>query len=275
MWERICEALECELKDIDLIVFGDLPVLPEDSFEAAEIDDGARLGVATKSSPGVIGDTKRFDRGGHCEEVMKVLIVGAAESGKTALMHRYCQDVFSPNYISTIGIDFQVIHIESFGIPCKVQLWDSAGQERFRTITQAYYRGCTGVIVCVNVWRKDCLKGMHHELREIDQYLDNNECVVVVGTHADNEATHHKVTTQELEHATREAQHAHPQQRIEYFGNVSSKTGEGVDHVMHNALGCMAAQLRAQRLKENEGKVKLPSSADRFEGFEQKATRLR
>ena len=94
--------------------------------------------------------------------------------GKSCLLTRFCDDTFSPSFITTIGIDFKIRTIELDGKRIKLQIvrqyvvlsngfvlmpyvmamdvqWDTAGQERFRTITTAYYRGAMGIFLVYDV----------------------------------------------------------------------------------------------------------------------------
>ena len=58
---------------------------------------------------------------------------------------------FSPTHIATMGIEFQVKRVELEGRRLKLQLWDTAGQEKFRAITPSYFRGSQGILLCFDV----------------------------------------------------------------------------------------------------------------------------
>jgi small GTP-binding protein len=55
--------------------------------------------------------------------------------GKSSLLIRFSDNVFSGSYITTIGVDFKIRTVVINGERVKLQIWDTAGQERFRTIT--------------------------------------------------------------------------------------------------------------------------------------------
>ncbi|ELK26690.1 Ras-related protein Rab-8A [Myotis davidii] len=73
--------------------------------------------------------------------LFKLLLIGDSGVGKTCVLFRFSEDTFNSSFISTIGIDFKIRTIELDGKRIKLQRLDTAGQERFRTITTAYYRG--------------------------------------------------------------------------------------------------------------------------------------
>ena len=60
--------------------------------------------------------------------LFKLLLIGDSSVGKTAILLRFADDSFSPNFISTIGIDFRIKTVEIRGKKIKLQIWDTAGQ---------------------------------------------------------------------------------------------------------------------------------------------------
>nr|CDJ80729.1 GYF and Ras domain containing protein [Haemonchus contortus] len=69
------------------------------------------------------------------DHLFKLLIIGDSGVGKSSLLLRFADNVFSENYITTIGVDFKIRTVDIDGQRVKLQIWDTAGQERFRTIT--------------------------------------------------------------------------------------------------------------------------------------------
>jgi small GTP-binding protein len=70
----------------------------------------------------------------------KFLLVGRPGSGKSSIVTKFSEDVFRSEYISTIGVDFNMRTVIIDGKPIQLQIWDT-GDERLRSIIQAYYRG--------------------------------------------------------------------------------------------------------------------------------------
>lgn len=67
--------------------------------------------------------------------LIKLLLIGDSGVGKSCLLLRFCDDSFTPSFITTVGIDFKIKTVEVEGKRTKLQIWDTAGQERFKTIT--------------------------------------------------------------------------------------------------------------------------------------------
>ncbi|XP_016374247.1 ras-related protein Rab-36-like [Sinocyclocheilus rhinocerous] len=79
-------------------------------------------------------------------KMSKAVVVGDLNVGKTCLINRFCKDVFERDYKATIGVDFEIERFEMSGLPFSLQIWDTAGQEKFKCIASAYYRGAQGKI---------------------------------------------------------------------------------------------------------------------------------
>lgn len=113
------------------------------------------------------------------DHLFKLLIIGDSGVGKSSLLVRFADNMFSGNYITTIGVDFKIRTIEINGERIKLQIWDTAGQERFRTITSTYYRGTHGVIVVYDVTSGDSFANVKRWLHEINQNCDEVSRVLV------------------------------------------------------------------------------------------------
>ncbi|KAF9617498.1 hypothetical protein IFM89_036702, partial [Coptis chinensis] len=83
--------------------------------------------------------------------LFKLLLIGDSGVGKSCLLLRFSDDSYLESYISTIGVDFKIMTVEQDGKTIKLQIWDTAGQEHFRTITSSYYRGAHDIIVVYDV----------------------------------------------------------------------------------------------------------------------------
>jgi small GTP-binding protein len=93
--------------------------------------------------------------------VLKLLVVGAAATGKTSLIKQYCgKGSFNDSEPPTVGVDFSLCDVMVQGTPVKVQLWDIAGEENSKTVTSVYFRGSHGVLVVYDVTRPQSFDGV-------------------------------------------------------------------------------------------------------------------
>jgi small GTP-binding protein len=78
---------------------------------------------------------------------VKLLILGDSGVGKSSILLRYTEQKFNHSHITTIGLDFKSKTIEIDGKQIELQVWDTAGHEKYRVITHTYYQGSAGVIL--------------------------------------------------------------------------------------------------------------------------------
>jgi Ras-related protein Rab-1A len=130
---------------------------------------------------------------GDTSDLYKLLLIGDSGVGKSSLLQRFCEDTFSGDYLSTIGVDFK---LKTISLPgdnnvdprnVKLQIWDTAGQERFRTITSSYYRGAHGIIVVYDITDKESFTNIKQWLQEIERYASENVNKLMVGNKSDLE----------------------------------------------------------------------------------------
>jgi Ras-related protein Rab-1A len=71
--------------------------------------------------------------------------------GKSSIVIRYADNDFSDVFLATIGVDFRFKSFMLNGESVKLQIWDTAGQEKFRTITSSYYRGAHALMIVFDI----------------------------------------------------------------------------------------------------------------------------
>jgi Ras-related protein Rab-1A len=139
-------------------------------------------------------DRTRVEKYDAC---FKVIVIGNSGVGKTCIVRRYVDNLFSQSFITTIGIDFKIQKVIRDDKHIKLQIWDTAGQERFRTITASYYRGCDAVVLVYDVTDRDSFESVSNWALSLSRHVDE-KCIVkiLVGNKMDNEKAR-KVTYSE------------------------------------------------------------------------------
>ncbi|KAH8683089.1 ras-related protein rab-like protein-18 [Tricladium varicosporioides] len=112
---------------------------------------------------------------------LKILMIGPSGVGKSALLIRYCDDQFdSESSTATIGVDFKLKRLSIHGQPYRLNLLDTAGQERFRTLSNSYYRGAHGVILVYDISNRESFNGMERWFEEVEgNAMEGCKCVLV------------------------------------------------------------------------------------------------
>ncbi len=129
--------------------------------------------------------------------VYKIIIVGDAEVGKTALARRFTMDQFDESYLFTLGVDFFTKEIKMKGNPIKIVIYDTAGQEKFDFIRGLYFEGAAGAIVAYDVTNRQSFERVGHWIQQVFQYCEGIP-VELVATKLDLE-DQRAVTTKEGE----------------------------------------------------------------------------
>jgi len=121
----------------------------------------------------------------HYDFLIKLLLIGDSGVGKSCLLLRFCDDAWTPSFITTIGIDFKIRTIELDGKRIKLQIWDTAGQERFRTITTAYYRGAMGILLVYDVTDERSFNNIRTWHGNIEQHASEGVNKILIGNKSD------------------------------------------------------------------------------------------
>ncbi|KAJ5070768.1 ras-related protein rabd2a-like [Anaeramoeba ignava] len=115
----------------------------------------------------------------------KILLVGDSGAGKSCLVLRYCDETYTDSYISTIGVDFKTRTFELNGDTIKLQIWDTAGAERFRTIISSYYRGANGIMLIYDVTDQDSFDNIKTWIKDIQEKAPDDANIMLIGTKID------------------------------------------------------------------------------------------
>ena len=102
----------------------------------------------------------------------KVVVSGDVAVGKTCLVNRFGHDIYSSSYQTTIGVDFDLQRFQILDQPYVLQIWDTAGLERFKCITSSYYRGCQAALLVFDMSNMSTLANV---LRWKDEVLESSK----------------------------------------------------------------------------------------------------
>ena len=128
--------------------------------------------------------------------IIKIVIIGDTAVGKTNLILRYLRDQYDSDNKATIGVDFFVKDMETDGHKFKIQFFDTAGQEKYKSICSTYYKNADGVILAYDVVNRRSFDNIESWLDEIHRYQTKDTKVLLVGNKIDLDAKR-QVTTDE------------------------------------------------------------------------------
>ena len=129
--------------------------------------------------------------------VYKILLLGDTSVGKTCFLLKYTDNKFQIKHMSTIGLDYRVKSITlKSGKPVKLQLWDTAGQDRFRAITKSYYKSANGVILIYDITSIQTFDNVKTWISQIKEQSSQDIVIYIVGNKTDMEEER-KIKTEE------------------------------------------------------------------------------
>ena len=128
-----------------------------------------------------------FDNTIHHKYMFRICLIGNICVGKTSLLARYADNSFKESYANTIGVDFRVITLKYNDIIAKVHIWDTAGNERFKSITINYYRSSHGFIYVYDITSKESFENLDMWINLTNENCGTNAINFLVGNKSDLE----------------------------------------------------------------------------------------
>ena len=117
--------------------------------------------------------------------IMKVVLVGDSSVGKTNLLLRYTKNEFSNSTKPTIGTDFFSKTLNILSLQVKVQFWDTAGQEKYRSLASSYYKEAHGIILVYDITRRKTFQNCTRWIQDIKDHVTGPHEILLVGNKAD------------------------------------------------------------------------------------------
>ncbi|MHA2283946.1 MAG: Rab family GTPase [Promethearchaeota archaeon] len=155
----------------------------------------------------------------------KIVIFGDPQTGKTTLTQRFLTNLFKTDIQMTLGVEFLLKAVEINGEKVKLQIWDFAGEERFRYLFPSYIRGANGAIFMYDITNYGSLAHVDDWFEIVEKEIKYELPVIFVGGKTD--LMHLK------EVSTRKAMEVANSKGADGFIECSSKTGENVHKIYH------------------------------------------
>ena len=157
--------------------------------------------------------------------VIKLLTLGETEVGKTSIVLRYSDDKFHEDKTATIGIDFKIKIIRKGNEVIKVSIYDTAGEERFKTLIKHYYRGANGILLIFDLTKKETFLKINDWIDQLNSHFNQDEIsIILIGNKKD-------LSDREISYE--EGNERGKELNILYF-ETSAKTGENVNEAFNS-----------------------------------------
>ena len=193
------------------------------------------------------------------ELVYKVLLLGDSSVGKTCFLLRYCDKSFQEAHLSTIGLDYR---LKSMTLQndkkIKLQIWYTAGQDRFRAITKNYYKGANGIILIYDVTNKQSYENVKNWLTQIKEEANPNVIIYLAGNKIDVEEDQRVITTEDGQKIADEYKLP--------FKETSAKNGINVNEIFQELVEKIDETFSKLEVPKGEQEHKLSTGGKRRKG---------
>lgn len=226
--------------------------------------------------------------------IAKLVCIGDSGCGKSSLTIRLCEGRFSPQHDVTIGVEFgsRIVPVgpphskppapvpsgndedddgANSGLPepprdtsstpqkhMKLSLWDTAGQETYKSVTRSYFRGASGALLVFDLSRKQTFQHVTDWLNDLRQIAEPDIVVILVGNKADltqQEDNKREVTREEAEEWAK-------RNGVMEYVETSAKSGENVENAFMRVAERIYQNIQAGKydLNDRRSGVKGPSA---------------
>ncbi len=173
--------------------------------------------------------------------LIKIVVVGNSSVGKSNLVKRFIEDCFNENQKTTIGFDFISKDIVIRDHPIKVQLWDTAGQEKYRAVTITPFKLANGIVVVYDVTCRKSFTHVESWLEHVRSNCRSDTKVILVGN---------KIDLLEKREVSEEEGRAFAEQHGLFFWETSAMTNQ--QDCVNKAFGVIIDECLKDHLKSEE-----------------------
>ena len=171
---------------------------------------------------------------------VRVVLIGDSQVGKTSLVQRFVRSSFEKQQRSTIGAVFHTYERSYNGIDVVMQIWDTAGQEKYRSLGPIYYRNSVAGICVFDMTNKETLSGLEKWISEFRKQT-NEPILYIVGN---------KIDIQDKITVTEEEAKAFSKSQNAKLIFSSAKTGENVQEIFESIFQDLGANSKFEVKKE-------------------------
>ena len=182
--------------------------------------------------------------------LLKYIIIGDAYVGKSNLLLRYTRGQFKPEYQLTLGAEFGAKSVKIREQIYRIQIWDTAGQENFRSITRNYYKSSSCALVVYDITSRDSFNSINSWIEACKNQSPKTIFFVLIGNKSDLE--------DKREVSKEEGQELADKLGVLFY-ETSAKTGDNVNELFRDSADEIAKKIEKNlyNLDDDECGIKL------------------
>jgi small GTP-binding protein len=182
---------------------------------------------------------------------LKIIIVGDSSVGKTNIINRYVNGEFSRDYMITIGMDFLTCNLELDNKIFKLNLWDTAGSEQFRSVTKGYYSNSCCALIVYDITNEKTFQNVKQWMDDCYAFANKNIHLVLVGN---------KIDLQQDRKINKETAEEFAGQYGMDFYEVSALSGENIENIFFGICNFISQQIDEGKYDFNDPSVGVSKS---------------
>ena len=167
---------------------------------------------------------------------VKFIIVGDSSVGKSNILLRFSRNVFDPGHQATLGIEFANKHLIYNNTDYLIQIWDTAGQENFRSVTRAYYKASAVAMVVYDITKEETFEHIQAWLKDCKELAPRTVLLVLVGNKSDLE-DQRVITKERGEYLAKE--------NNMMFFETSALNGNGIEEAFKKSIEAVDQKIRS------------------------------
>ena len=173
----------------------------------------------------------------------KIIVIGDSGVGKSCLTIQAIQDKFVELYRATVGFEFLSFNVRINKVVIKLQIWDTCGQEVYKSLITGIYRNSSLAIILYSVTNRNTFQHIDTWIKELNQNSTKNIKIILVGNKSDLE--------KERKISYEEGEKLKNKHKLDYFIETSAKTGNNAKNVLIEAAKILYKEYILIKDKEN------------------------
>ena len=195
------------------------------------------------------------------EITIKLLLLGDSRVGKTSLLLNYVDKMFPEAHISTLGVEYKEKTINKNNFNIRLQIWDTAGEERFRSITKNIFRNANGILFVYDVTNKESFVNIKNWIKDTEN-IDKEIKGLIIGNKIDLEEER-KISLEDLEEIG--------QKYNKPFIETSAKTGVNVNECFETLIDELFKnksidEIKSMYLRKNKNDLSISTKKTNVKG---------
>jgi len=171
---------------------------------------------------------------------VKIVLIGSASVGKTCILQRATSGVYDDRTLPTLGASYTLKTISYEGQTLQLQIWDTAGQECFKSVARSYFRNALGAILVYDITDEPSFDALDGWLHDLEQQANPAACKILIGNKSDRES--------ERTVGLNQAQDFAEKHKLEYM-ETSALSGKNVNEVFRRLAFTIARLVAAGQIQ--------------------------